>query len=391
MSIGPRLTFCLWLGLGALIGALPVRAEEISCECPKAECGACMEEQGITFYSEKCGPDNSKVKSCAKATCVAMANPPASCKKADAKATDGRQPAQVGGGAKSLERGLEIGKIDALEGTAWLKMPDGSRVQVSLGLVVRERDAILTEKNGRVQIEFKDGNLIQVQHDTIVKVDQYEIAEEKRKAVINLLRGQIRNQVKQKYNGETSSYQVKTKIAVAGVRGTDFVASYSEGEKVETEIKTLEGRVVLANLDYSQSLEVDDDHQATYVVAANSVFGDDEISEFVARGYMTPVHKMKAGEVRQLSQVTLLGKGKRQLAAAKKSICNEPKGELNQCSWRCENNPKNEKTCRADLPDVGCVRRRCNANGQWAEETRTPASNHEQCAPQGFKVAPCDY
>jgi hypothetical protein len=367
--------------------------EEVSCECPKTDCGQCAEEQGLTFYSEKCGPGLTKVKSCARPTCVALENPPPSCKKADAAAGDAaRKPALAEQPKKNLERGPLIGTIKAVEGEAWLKWPDGNKEKIAVGMALHERDTLQTERAGKVHVEFKDGNLVQVQNDSMVKIDQYEMAEEKRKAVINLLRGQIRNQVKQKYNGQTSSYQIKTKTAVAGVRGTDFVAGFKEGEKLETEIKTLEGKVVLANQDYSQSLEITEGQQAAYVVAASSVFGQDEINEFVARGYMTPVYKMTDAELAKLDAGTRVGEtGKREIAAAKKMICKEPKAELNQCSWHCENNPKSEKSCRTDMPDVSCVRRRCNANGEWAEETRTPASSKDQCASHGFKVAPCDY
>lgn len=392
MGIWPRLLLGFTLSLGSFAPGAWAADTESSCECPKTDCGPCAEEQGLTFYSEKCGPGAAKVKSCARPTCIPMENPPASCKKADAAADSARTPASATAAESKSERGAEIGTIKLVEGVAWEKWPDGTRVKVSPGMALHERDTLHTEKDGKVHVEFKDGNLVQVQNDSMVKIDQYEMAEEKRKAVINLLKGQIRSQVKQKYNGQSTSYQIRTKTAVAGVRGTDFVAAYKEGEKIETEIKTLEGRVVLANLDYSQSLAVAEGEQAAYVVAANTVFGADEINEFVARGYLTPVHKMTGAEIKKLDVATMVGEGaKRDVAAVKRSICRAPKAELNQCAWRCENNPKGEKTCRTDLPDVACIRSRCNANGEWAEETRTPASAHDLCGAQGHKVAPCDY
>jgi hypothetical protein len=361
-----------------------------SCGCPKIDCDPCLEEQGLTFYSEKCGPDGSKVKSCARPTCVPMANPPASCNKPQVNnSTGGNVAAKTA--IKPAERGPEIGQIKNLEGAAWLKMPDGTRLVVSIGMKVFERDTLETEGNGKVQLEFKDGNLVQVQNDSMVKIDQYEMAADKRNAVINLLRGQVRNQVKQKYNGQTSQYQIRTKTAVAGVRGTDFVASFRESEKVETEIKTLEGKVVLANEDFSQSLEIGKGEQASFVVAANQVFDQTEMNEFVARGYMTPVYKMTAAEIRKLDGSTMLKDGGRQIASVHKNICTEPKADLNSCSWTCVNNPKGEKACRTDMADVSCVRRRCNANGEWAEETRLPAAMRQECKPAGTKVAPCDY
>lgn len=377
------------LVLGLVFSSVSL-AEVITCECPKLDCGPCKEEQGMTFYSEKCGEGGTQVKSCARPTCVDMENPAPSCK------NKARTPASTDGAKVAdkapVARGPAIGQIKAINGAAWLKLPDGSKVAVELGANIHEHDSLSTDKTGKVSIEFKDGNLVQVQADTMVRIDQYEMNEEKRKAVIELLKGQLRNQVKQKYNGHTSTYQVKTKTAVAGVRGTDFVVSYNVGEKIETEIRTIEGKVVLANKDYSQSLEVSAGEQSSYVVASNEVFGQEEINEFVARGYMTPVYRMNEKELAQLVNGTKVSETvARNTAATKVNICANPKAELNQCSWTCQNNPKGEKTCRTDLPKVNCVRHRCNANGEWAEESRLPASFRESCAPNAVKVAPCDY
>ncbi len=49
-------------------------------------------------------------------------------------------------------------------------------------------------------------------------------------------------------------------------------------------------------------------------------------------------------------------------------ICKNPPGKFKDCQWACEGNPKKErKTCRLDLPQVRCLRYRCNAEGQWRD------------------------
>ena len=113
---------------------------------------------------------------------------------------------------------------------------------------------------------------------------------------------------------------------------------------------------------------------------------------------MTPVYKMTANEIKKLNWDTKVDydeKVNRALAKSKSSdghICSAPKGRLNQCLWQCRNNPDGEKKCRTDLPQVNCVRQRCNANGDWADDTRLPASYFDMCKPSGeVKVGPCDY
>jgi len=74
------------------------------------------------------------------------------------------------------------------------------------------------------------------------------------------------------------------------------------------------------------------------------------------------------------------------------AICKSPAGVLNQCSWTCEGNPKKEKnSCLFENPGVRCVRKRCNANGEWSEETvvsKDKAAAFCRVQPQ---VKDCDY
>ncbi len=73
-------------------------------------------------------------------------------------------------------------------------------------------------------------------------------------------------------------------------------------------------------------------------------------------------------------------------------ICAKPGGKLNECSWSCLQNPKHEKNnCLANNPGVSCVRRRCNANGIWGEETTLDAGAALlKCKAKPF-VTGCDY
>jgi len=73
-------------------------------------------------------------------------------------------------------------------------------------------------------------------------------------------------------------------------------------------------------------------------------------------------------------------------------ICQSPNAKFNQCAWVCEGNPKGEKkVCRLEKPEVSCVRKRCNANGEWAEST--PLSKEKAAGMCGAKplVKACDY
>jgi len=115
----------------------------------------------------------------------------------------------------------------------------------------------------------------------------------------------------------------------------------------------------------------------------------------VISGTLSPVRQMTDVAVHELGEASWVGarKVQRDIATQKKDrdLCLAPAGSMNECAWTCVNNPPKEKTCRTDRGDVQCVRRRCNANGEWTEETRLPASFRTFCDPSGPRVAPCDY
>ena len=93
--------------------------------------------------------------------------------------------------------------------------------------------------------------------------------------------------------------------------------------------------------------------------------------------------KVAAAAAKQKSLAEQKAKAK---AVDLEAICQSPSGRLDQCAWSCANNPKKEKKiCRLDLPEVRCVRTRCNANGIWGEPT--PSTD---CAVNP-NVKACDY
>lgn len=381
-----------------------------SCECEKIECESCLEEQGVTFYSEKCGPNNSRIKSCARPTCVPLDPLPSKCRNVKLqknkvnRSVASHSPQNLPASKKMMNarmkelknelRGKEVGTVHTVMGKAFLKLPSGDEVRVTKGARVHEKDQIRTRLRGHVKIVFDDGNITNIKPSTEIIVEEYEMGKSK-KAILDLIKGKVRSKVKQKYNGKSSFFQVKTKSAVAGVRGTDFVVEYSEKSRQITKVTTLKGEVRFGGLEYKERVPIEKGQQASFIVAKNDseVFSDDEISDFVAKGYMTPVYSLSEAELNEITNVTEVGELVTRAVASQKlaAICKSPKGELNQCYWHCSNNPNNAHRCRTDLPQVNCIRKKCDANGEWSDESRLPASFYNSCLPQGYRLGPCDY
>lgn len=112
----------------------------------------------------------------------------------------------------------------------------------------------------------------------------------------------------------------------------------------------------------------------------------------VAKGKMSEIEQIPAARVQELLKqeekrkkvAKLSPKSKRKAA----QICDKPWGELNQCAWTCENNPKNAKECLVN-EGATCVRQRCNANGDWSDRQELPAQT-SPCQIKQF-VGVCDY
>jgi hypothetical protein len=369
-------------------------AADLSCECPKLACDACSVEKGITFFTDKCGPADSKLKSCARPTCLPILEATKACPVPPVADGTPREPIVLRSPAdvvvEEVQGGDErmvAGKVKVLQGSVSIVRADGKKEIVAKEGNIYEGDRVETGKETGAVVNFKGGNKMHVSPDTQVEVKEFSApgAPDSRKALMNLIKGKIRNQVEQKYNGKTSYFKVSTRGAVAGVRGTDFVVSHSEDGKLETNVETLHGKVILGNMNESDYREVAKGEGATF----SAPLGASD-AELVAHGKLSDVYKIPPERMADIDRDSRMDIARRK-TASDEPICEKPKGRLNQCLWKCEGNPEGSRTCRTDLPQVKCTRTRCNANGHWAEETRLPASHHDNCPAAGQLIKNCDY
>ena len=130
------------------------------------------------------------------------------------------------------------GEVFIVSGKTKLKAP------AKLGQKVFASDTVITSKDSRLKVIMIDGNEINVSPETTVKISkyQYENKGKKKNVLLNVLKGKVRSKVKQKYDGKDNKFQVKTKTAVAGVRGTDFLASFNPQQN-SSNVITFEGKV----------------------------------------------------------------------------------------------------------------------------------------------------
>lgn len=398
-----------------VLAAFPSWAASVSCECEDNACAACETETGVTFYSAKCGPDLQQVKSCKKPTCVPVEDQRTCLAQLHKKPTDAQAentPAPAVGNEK--RQVVSAGEIVNVAGFAQVIRVEGPVETAKKGLNVNVGDTLETRADGKVKVRLKDDSEMIVAANSRVTVQNVAVdrAKSKRNITLDLVMGKVRNRVNKKFETE-NVYTVKTRTAVAGVRGTDFVASFQprEAEWV-SEVRTFEGMVHLEsarspNADPNKPARAVDVPGGTYAafVVGPPAHADDETDFFKSLddGHVTAVYKMNEEERASLDTATEFESPEDLAKRAEKdsvarpvassdgdSLCTSPRGTFNQCSFTCEGNPAGEKgRCRTDLPGVACVRRLCRANGAWVEPKRLPASESTRCQVNKTVVTDC--
>ncbi len=427
-------------------------AAEVSCQCLQSTCGDCEIEDGVDFYSEKCGPNLSKTKSCKRPQCRPVENQKACLSKlghapveSQAEATESKLSSQqdpkvsveatadspirkIASTNSSGEIPNRSAQVVLAGGRAFLIRSTGSkpaglngdRQPIEKGSLIQINDRIVTEADGRVRLRFPELSEIFISPGSSVVIEEAFLEKRsgpsKRTIMLDLHRGKVRSRVQGRYDDGESKFQVKTRAAVAGVRGTDFVISFEPGKKDwKTEVKTLSGNVCLGSDSEcgrpaaaapcgesgEKSAVICAGMYAAYVAPAPPEDASQvEIDAAMERGFMTPLFRMSEEDVRTLDRETDIrydsvgadvNSGDQQVrsVSADQTTCRSPAGSFNQCAWTCEGNPKGQKNCRTDLPGVQCVRRLCRASGQWAEPTVLPARQNASCNGDSSVVKDC--
>lgn len=123
----------------------------------------------------------------------------------------------------------------------------------------------------------------------------------------------------------------------------------------------------------------------------------------IPKGQLSPVVAMSDNEKKSYVRDSLEVLRARDIERRKKEeeeanrikpgqVCRKPNAKYNECAWICENNPKGElQKCRVERKKVQCVRRRCNANGEWVEDSvLDPDSAKLRCQAKP-QIGSCDY
>lgn len=180
-------------------------------------------------------------------------------------------------------------------------------------------------------------------------------------------------------------------------------------DQLSVKVTCSEGEVILENRLYPanrKTVLTAGTYSHWYSESSASILSDQE-QKVIELGYLTPVFKMSNEELlhsnmksknspknkKTDSEKAIDENLLRNLANVENSsdeICASPAAKFQQCSWTCEGNAKGASNCQADLPQVSCVRRMCNASGEWGSSTIFSSNFKDLCPASGSRIGSCE-
>ena len=122
-----------------------------------------------------------------------------------------------------------IGKVTAVKGNA-VVIRESKTINVNLGFLIEEKDQIKTDKNARLQLQFKDKTIISLGKDSLFNVEEYFFDEKqpkKTKASFKMAKGVFKSITGRIGKINPTKFKLKTKSATIGIRGTIFFGAVS--------------------------------------------------------------------------------------------------------------------------------------------------------------------
>lgn len=145
----------------------------------------------------------------------------------------------------SAQLGKSSGVFKIVKGDVKIRSGrDKSIMKAEMGTRIYPSDTVITGPDSRAKIEMIDKNELNISPSSEIIIQKYEFepAKDKKNVLLNVISGKVRSKVNQKYDGQANHFQVVTPSAVAGVRGTDFLTSYSPSTK-SSQVVTFQGQV----------------------------------------------------------------------------------------------------------------------------------------------------
>lgn len=138
-------------------------------------------------------------------------------------------------------------RLFSMRGAVKIQSTDGKTRDAKMGEHLNPGDSILTQKGSVAKLLLADDSVIDLGPDSHFKINSFEKSANghgDRKVDLALEQGTARSVIREKI-GPKGLWHLKTKSAVMGVRGTEFVVNANAGDQ---RVTVLEGSVAVADV-----------------------------------------------------------------------------------------------------------------------------------------------
>jgi hypothetical protein len=145
----------------------------------------------------------------------------------------------------SVARAEEVGWVASLEGAAE-RQRAGAWTGLAAGEALELHDHVRTGAASKVKLLLRDDSVLTLAERSEMVLDE-QVAGAAPSSSFSLLLGKMRAVVTERYSASGAKFEVKSPTAIAGVRGTSFIAEYDR-DKDETQVVGIERFTVVRSL-----------------------------------------------------------------------------------------------------------------------------------------------
>jgi tetratricopeptide (TPR) repeat protein len=116
-----------------------------------------------------------------------------------------------------------IGKVTKIDGEVYFRSAENLKyINMKLGQNVEERNWLKTGKKGWIELSLSDGSTFTIANNTELEATSFMVSKDKKDGNFTLTQGKLRASVV-KLGGQQTDIKVRSRTAVAGIRGTEFL------------------------------------------------------------------------------------------------------------------------------------------------------------------------
>jgi hypothetical protein len=126
----------------------------------------------------------------------------------------------------------DVGQVKTAKGSVHVER-DGKRLPASVGMPIRQSDALVTGADGSVGVTFSDNSLLSTGPNSVLVVDRYSFDSTTHAGRFDasLKKGTLAVVSGKMVKHSPDAMKVRTPAAIMGVRGTEFVVQVEEPTK----------------------------------------------------------------------------------------------------------------------------------------------------------------